>query len=211
MSDELRLPDDLAAMEARLAAHAPPASGLNRDELLYRAGWAACEASVQRQAMLAAPAPNRGRAIAWSFASAALAASVAVAMTLLFQSSAPSQLADLKIATAPATLAAPSSTGSPVVNQQDVAAVAAYLAVIDDAGRRPSSEPLFAVSMLKRKASRPSSPADSAVVVDDPSPSPKTARELQQELLPSGDRSSSPAAQPALGWPWNSHLWGETI
>lgn len=243
MSDELRLPDDLAAMEARLAAHAPPASGLNRDELIYRAGWAACQAQrftsdsppskggvrggIPDAAMttnasggtalslppLTQPLPSgeRGRIAAWSCASAALAASIAVAMTLLIQPSEPPQLAVRVVAPAPATLADAPATDSPSANQPDAARVAAYLAVIDDAGRRPSSEPLFAASMLKRSASRPSSPAGSAVVVDEPAPSPKTARELQQELLPSGHRSSSPAAQSALGWPWNSHLWGETI
>ncbi len=41
MSDELRLPDELAACEARLAARLLPASGIDRDQLMYRAGWAA--------------------------------------------------------------------------------------------------------------------------------------------------------------------------
>jgi hypothetical protein len=85
MPDELKLPADLAACEARLAAHPLPPTPHNRDELLYRAGWAAAEAARSR----ATPLPSDGRAPArkrdvalWSTTSAALAASLAVAVTL---------------------------------------------------------------------------------------------------------------------------------
>jgi hypothetical protein len=49
MSDQ-SLPPELAAFEARLAALAPQAGGLDRDELMYRAGWAAAEAALVAQA-----------------------------------------------------------------------------------------------------------------------------------------------------------------
>ena len=45
--DEPRLPDELAAFEAALAARALPAPRIDRDQLMYRAGWAACEAQWQ--------------------------------------------------------------------------------------------------------------------------------------------------------------------
>ena len=96
MSDELQRPDDrlpqeLAAIEARLAAHALPAPGLNRDELFYQAGWAACEAkqhATPRRLASSLGEPSRpSRTIAaWSAASAALAASLAVAATLALRS-----------------------------------------------------------------------------------------------------------------------------
>jgi hypothetical protein len=85
MPDELKLPADLAPCEARLAAHPLPPASLNRDELLYRAGWAAAEAARSRATPLPSEGrvPSRKRDVAlWSCASAALAASLAVALTL---------------------------------------------------------------------------------------------------------------------------------
>ncbi len=85
MSDELRLPDELAACEARLAGQPLAASAINRDELLYRAGWAACEAQQGREtvaATLVSRTTDRATIAAWSAASAALAAALAVAVTL---------------------------------------------------------------------------------------------------------------------------------
>jgi hypothetical protein len=84
MSDELRLPDRLAACEAELAAQPLPASTINRDELLYRAGWAAAEAEFSSGALVPASTAwsKRGIVATWSAASAALAASIAVAVTL---------------------------------------------------------------------------------------------------------------------------------
>jgi hypothetical protein len=84
MSDELRLPDRLAACEAELAAQSLPASTINRDELLYRAGWAAAEAALANRAVDARSASvgDRASVARWSAASAALAASIAVAVTL---------------------------------------------------------------------------------------------------------------------------------
>lgn len=85
MSDELKLPADLAACEARLAAQPLPALSLNRDELMYRAGWAAAEAA--RVQVVSPPSKGGARGgirdvAIWSAASAALAASLAVAVTL---------------------------------------------------------------------------------------------------------------------------------
>ena len=86
--DDLRLPDELAAYEARLAATPLAASTLGRDELLYRAGWAAAEAELARRAaatVVAAPlGTSRRVTAAWSAASAALAACLAVAITWSF-------------------------------------------------------------------------------------------------------------------------------
>jgi hypothetical protein len=81
MSDELRLPDDLAACEARLAAIVPPATGIDRDQLMYRAGWAA-GAETARLARVNARRVEGGVIAAWSLTSAALAASLAVMATL---------------------------------------------------------------------------------------------------------------------------------
>ncbi|RIK72914.1 MAG: hypothetical protein DCC67_18565 [Planctomycetota bacterium] len=104
MSQEIRLPAELAACEALLAAHALPACGIDRDSLLYRAGWEAALAHIGATGQCAGGETDRlagtlesplakGRdrggisrstraAMAWSAASAALAASIAVAATL---------------------------------------------------------------------------------------------------------------------------------
>jgi hypothetical protein len=52
--EELRLPEELAALEALLAAKPLAAAGIDRDQLMYRAGWAACEAALMQ------PRPSAG-------------------------------------------------------------------------------------------------------------------------------------------------------
>jgi hypothetical protein len=83
MSDELRLPDRLAACEAELAAQPLAASTINRDELLYRAGWAAAEAAwVRRGGVAVTPiAAPRRTIVKWSMASGAAAAVLATVVT----------------------------------------------------------------------------------------------------------------------------------
>lgn len=82
--DDLRLPDELAACEAQLASEPLAAPRLSRDEVLYRAGWAARDAELAAAVAQSKPVIGyRGRAVAvWSACSAALAASLAVAVTL---------------------------------------------------------------------------------------------------------------------------------
>src|SRR5687768_9904476 len=55
------LPSDLESLEADLAALAPTTGALNRDELMYRAGWEACAAA---RVPLALPV-RYTRAAAW--------------------------------------------------------------------------------------------------------------------------------------------------
>lgn len=57
------MPSDLKSFEAGLAALAPASAGLNRDELMYRAGWAAC-AAAGTAPMTMRPA-GRTVAVAW--------------------------------------------------------------------------------------------------------------------------------------------------
>jgi hypothetical protein len=77
---EFRLPADLAECELRLARLVLPQSSVDRDQLLYEAGWEA--ALAQR-----APANRRSsgasrRTVAWSLASGVVAASLAAVITL---------------------------------------------------------------------------------------------------------------------------------
>jgi hypothetical protein len=83
MCDEIKLTEELAACEARLAGQAPSPPAINRDQLMYQAGWAACESQLQQ----AGDSPTvkmrgRGLAMAWSVASTAIAASLALVLVL---------------------------------------------------------------------------------------------------------------------------------
>jgi hypothetical protein len=90
MCDEIKLTEELAACEARLAGQAPPPPDINRDQLMYDSGWAACEAHLQQ----AGDTPTvkmrgRGLAMAWSVASTAIAASLALVLVMQRESASP--------------------------------------------------------------------------------------------------------------------------
>lgn len=212
MSDELRLPDDLAALEARLAAQSLPASGVNRDELMYRAGWAACEA--RRRALPLAdrsPRPASAQVAAWSLASAALAASLAVAATLFLQSPRGVQLASESNSNPPADArtAVVTSAPSPVMAPAQVAAFADYVTLISDPDARDFVSPLLAIQRRQlRFDSRRSAPETVANV--NSASSPKTASQLRDEYLPTLNQPHSDRRTP-LVWPWSTPATGESI
>ena len=91
---ELRLPDELARCESMLSSLSLPPSRVQRDDLMYRAGWAAAEAGLPVSApqgmeqASSARCTYRRRTLAWSLTSAVLAASLAVAITANFPGSA---------------------------------------------------------------------------------------------------------------------------
>ena len=71
-SDRLpELPAELKPFEADLAALAPT-SGLNRDELMYRAGWAACAASGTSGSVVMQTNRRVGAAWLWPLTTAGL-------------------------------------------------------------------------------------------------------------------------------------------
>lgn len=83
---------DLAACESGLTGMSLPASGIDRDTLLYRAGWAAAEAHAERSRERLTPRPASGAAgrrapLAWCLASALVATSVTVAVVQVWQPS----------------------------------------------------------------------------------------------------------------------------
>jgi hypothetical protein len=220
MSDELRLPDDLGALEARLAAQALPASGVNRDELMYRAGWAAAEAKLaEARPRAAAPSPHHPprqvRSLAaWSLSSAALAASLAVAVTLAVQNSRFERFANERGASLPGRAQFAVQTTSPpkaaTFSARDQHGVAAdYLAVINHSDIRDLAAPLLALYPRPALASRLRSTGP-AIASDASAPAAKTARELRQELLPTSRPSDAGSRRPLL-WPWTIYSSGESI
>jgi hypothetical protein len=210
MSDELRLPDHLAACEARLAAQMLPASGINRDELLYRAGWAA-GAETARLAVVNPPplkveeGPRRrgargGNTAAWSLISAAVAASIAVMVTLQLRpneshavvaipADAHPQFAAETVEPRPSQLprvefahATPKSLSS---NRINTGLIALRQRVMTNAWAEPTN-----IASNTGEAA---------------APSPQTARDLMQELLP------SESARRTSDWPWKRTSPGDSI
>jgi hypothetical protein len=180
MSDELRLPDDLAACEARLAAEALPATGIDRDQLLYRAGWSACEARfVALNSTPSKGGPRGGIVAAWSATSAAIAASVAVVLTLQWPS-----IADRDLASKPRE--AQSAVSTEIINP---AAAKSAPAAFPYASTAIPNRPRFPAGLLALRRQTLTNawlePTSIASTNGDPSPTPaKTARELMNEYLP---------------------------
>jgi hypothetical protein len=234
MADEMRLPEELAAFEALLAARALPASRLDRDQVMYQAGWTAREAQFQPRALpggrhalpeevaVARDYPRaepgaRGmlrRTMAWSCASAALAASLAVAVTLGWSSAEQSEIAEAERAGGETPrLAADEVSGTTIAQDASDRSVTTpsllseldrFLAA-DAHGTRPTlTGPWFALHRLDRPA--PDSRSDQIAADAEATPAtPKTIRDLQQELLPAA------SAPPRVVWPWERTPSGDSI
>ena len=202
MSDELRLPDELAATEARLAAMSLAPSGINRDELMYRAGWAACEAS--RWGLAPSPSPARAsdriRLAASSLSSAAIAASMAIAATLTWQANGRTQLADSK-ASPPVEVAgnvkAAARPIADVIRQDPHASTFETRPAIDIGVLGLRARALAQATWLGETIATSNGEASA--------PAAKTARELLDEMLPAAQRAQS------LSWPWGNNFAGDSI
>ncbi len=209
MSDELRLPEKLAACEALLAAKPLAATGIDRDQLLYRAGWAA-GAETARLA--------RGRIAAWSFGSAAVAASLAVTIALQLRPgdgrdsiariedpvSVPPPVSRAAVEPRPTTPPGGTIAGRSVADPSAIE-VETLLADFATGDRRP---------LAVRRPMRPS-PVDvtQSFAVGDASYSPpaaaKTARQLLEEILPASDADPD-STGPLRLWPWAGLNFGES-
>lgn len=232
--DEPRLPDELAALEALLAAKPLAAVRIDRDQLMYRAGWAACEAQCQPRPLAGGPLEvrprlaametyppaepgaiwERRRTLAWSLGSAALAASIAVMATLGWQEAA-SRVDEAKDAEGgtprlaveeglPQTIAEVKSLTS-----RDVSA-AEIDRLLNASGRNDRltlAGPWFAMKRrgLGEMANDNDVRADEAAATDLEPPTAKTARELWKELNPNKTTAPTPV------WPWRQRNSGDSI
>ncbi len=201
MSDELRLPDDLAACEAQLAAKLPPATGINRDELMYRAGWAACEARLASGSRGSVRLASGGGGViaAWSLASAATAAALAVALTLQWRPADQLEVVTTDEVAAPMQVAEDAVEPKPPLLAQREVELAALPAFRRDIG--------IGLLLLRRQAlnSAWEQPANVVTANGGGLPAAKTARELMQEVLP-----GEPVRSTRM-WPWVSTPRGESI
>lgn len=234
MSDELKLPEELAAFEALLAAKPLAAAGVDRDELMYRAGWAACQTadlqprvlpggrlevaegpSVVRDYHPAEPGAARARrqAVGWSAASAALAASVAVAAMLGWEVWRARNQAEDAGGGTPRLAAAVEAPSTDEIQGNDDRPHGDGFALhdVDRLAGLSGREPGVALTgpwlaMQRRQTStRPNDRVEEVAVNGEAPAAPKTARELREELLP---HESTPRASL---WPWQSRSNGESI
>jgi hypothetical protein len=204
--DDLRLPDELAAYEARLASSPLASSALNRDELLYRAGWAAAEAQLTRRVTTTVAAPRglgRRAVAAWSAASAAVAASLAVAITWAvaarpmsepFLAEAPRASVETRESAVAVTRPAAMSTTPRVTNSLSLARVEMMINRESRLQRGVTPASLWAASRGQRVGrwdepilvSGESLASAPTIGVDR-----TTARDLLDEMLPRNGRSSA--------------------
>jgi hypothetical protein len=209
MSDELRLPDDLAACEARLAAMSLPAAAINRDELMYRAGWAAGAETARLAVAIPPPlkveeGPRRrgvrgGIIAAWSLGSAATAAALAVLITLQSISDS-EQIAD--------PLQSDTATNIVVETSQPSTVRTTAIELPSHGIRRWPTIDVGLLALRRDALSRYGSLSEKVASTNGDLPTAaagKTARELLDELLP------AEAVQYTPSWPWRKNLAGDSI
>jgi len=219
-----RLPHELAEIEARLAKLPLPASSINRDEMLYRAGWAAAEVKSSNKQR------GNGSHWLWPATSAALAATV---MLLLF----PPWAETKKNTQAPdfAGSSAEEKNSKQIaviqVDESDLSRERQPRWPRENSGfrsRLPRNAATWQLSWLGWEDSLRSPVSRMArrhrpwlqqfntrpleMAIDDtPTPPSKTSRELLQELLPELEQSTeNDDRQNENHWYWPKQLW-ETL
>lgn len=231
--DDLRLSDELAALEALLAAKPLPAPRIDRDQLMYRAGWAACEAQCQprplaggrpkvrlRPAAVEAHPPaepgtirERRRTLAWSLGSAAVAASIAVGATLRWVELATLEKTERAGGETPRLAAEaelpPRSAEVKGSTARDVSAWDVERRINSYGRQLTLAGPWIALQRPGPDGATSGADARPDRVATTPDlalPSAKTARELWKELIPN-DVSTAPTSV----WPWRRPLSGDSI
>lgn len=231
MSTEKRLPADLSALEARLAALRPTEAKLDRDAVLYQAGYQAglrakapsisagmnCpdasitiasnpNASIPARTLRARLAPRIALA---SLASATIAASVAVLITRAALIPAPTsqenaQVASVSEGASDVVVTEPSEEEPSEETEVETVPWAHRRADAWDTSRRGSMLALRNAILSGKEI--PATRATSLVSTEyDP---PKTARQLRAELLPQREVKT-----PSSTWQWFKQFssQGETI
>jgi hypothetical protein len=144
--------------------------------------------------------------------SAALAASLAVAVTLALQPPRGERLAAQppEVSLPEASLAVQATAEPPTAGAAPTSSAADYLAVINRADGRNAATPLLA--LYERSSKQASSRSTATSVAGDATPpAAKSAHELRQELLPTPRPSAKFRSGAALVWPWPIQSSGESI
>ena len=85
MSEEFKIPPDLSVFESQLGSFAVPESRLDRDEVLYQAGWAAALAASN--STMPSKGFSNGKNWAWPTATGVFATLATLLAIMLFQQS----------------------------------------------------------------------------------------------------------------------------
>jgi hypothetical protein len=231
--DELRLPDELAALEALLAAKPLAAAEIDRDQLMYRAGWAACEAALMQ------PRPSAGRrlevpqapvavetyppaepgaarvrrTVVWAAGSAALAASLTVMATLGWVGAVKRLDQMERAGGGTPRLAEGGGLPQTLTEVKNLTARDVSAAEVDRLLSGRDDQLMFAgpwFAMKQRGLDRATSDdslrtARVTATTDGALPSAKTARELWKELNPNETATPTPV------WPWSRPNSGDSI
>jgi hypothetical protein len=156
--------------------------------------------------------------LAWSLASAAMAASLTLAITWRFQPAAPTPASTI-VEVPPSTpaVAADHRATPPRVHVLNI-----FAESLADAATPDRTASLWAIrnrALVGRwddpwiAAERPSDATDASLADDTVTPPLSTSRAMLQELLPARseqDASSRAALQRWLNWPWNTLHSGDT-
>lgn len=190
MSTEDRLTPELAELENRLRNLAPTASTVDRETLMYRAGWEAAEAALQTRRL------STAKLWIWPATSVALAATLLLVLTLRPESTELSASSQQQNSTNEATqqpAEANDIKAMPAVQVQNQA----VQAIVPRRNRYASTAPLLAMRerALRFEFDDPSTNA----VADDGPLTTSTNRKLLEEYLPTPD-IKNPASQRRPWW-----------
>ena len=218
------LPDDLVQCESILAHMSLPRSRLQRDELIYRVGWAAAEVHAQSvtgqgvEPSRSSPGTGGRSTLAWSVASAAIAASLAVVITLRIQPAVDAP------ANSPADAVVDLSRAEDPAKDRERKPPSADLAQLTRGGINKGTEVGWTASLLIMRDRALRQQLDDRWIVsegsfggslanDAASLQPRTSREMLREFLPgpsAQEKTDRDSMRQRLRWPWQTIRWGDT-
>ena len=218
---DTRLPEELARCESILAGMSLPRSRVQRDELMYRAGWAAAEGDANCPSLQGAERKQYSRGtggrstFAWAIASAAIAASLTAAITLWLEPAA--------VAPTDAIVDLSSEEGSAISEEEKQPPESRAHLIPGGSTRRVGIE--WTASLLTMRNRALSQQWDDPWIAtetsigesssnDAISSQPKTSREMLQEFLPepsAQDTSDRDSTRDQLRWLWKTMHLRETI
>lgn len=199
MSEEFKIPPDLAILESKLRSVAVSKSGIDREETLYQAGWAAAMASAK---------PNQPVPVNWFWpaTSSVLATVAAMLAIVVYQQrfDEPNRIDHTVVATAP--------DSRPLDKLQEETGWDANRSLAASRWRPLDFETRISAAPLTASSYRLGLPAEAAPVsdVDFETVTPKSTFELLQEMAPrTKTKTSTEESKPV--WDWFSQKFGEII
>lgn len=201
MSEEFKIPLDLAILESKLRSVPVAKSGIDREETLYQAGWAAAMASAM-------PAQTAAVPWFWPATSSVLATVAAVLAIVVYQQrmDVPNRLDSTAVATAP---------DLKLLNKhQDAIDVDANHSLAESRWMYTDLESRIANAPLTASSYRLDFPEERVPVFDNAweTVTPKSTFELLREMVPRTDAKTKTRIEESKPiWDWFSQKVGEII